>query len=205
MFDPDKWLRQQQRRQAWIGPAAVSAYISLAIQLACTGLSAIAMRQLERANLYIFVINILIGVFIIAVDQVCSHLNHSLRYFRISAERSRRRVRALGIKSDHVDRFVRALWMDPQIELTFRNRRVRSVELTVEALDVLSQTAARYGRRGRKVFLTNQEPIVEAMELIQSMPLATAEEILTEPLRDWLEDPVKFDPEGWALRVLGHL
>ena len=66
---------------------------------------------LAKAGLNIFVINILIGVLIIAVDQVCSHLNHSLRYFRISAERSRRRVRALGIKSDDVDRFVRALWM----------------------------------------------------------------------------------------------
>jgi len=98
----------------------------------------------------------------------------------------------------------RPLWLDPQIELTFRNRRVRSVELTIGALDVLSQTAARYGRRGRKVFLTNQEPIFKAMQLIQSMPLATAEEILTNPLRDWVENPVKFDPEGWALRVLGH-
>jgi hypothetical protein len=183
MFDPDKWLRQQQRRQAWIGSAAVSAYISVAIQLACTGLSAIEMRQLERANLYILAINVLIGVFIIAVDQVCSYWNHGLGYLRISAERSRRRVKALGIKSDHIDRFVRALWLDPQIELSFRNRRVRSVELTIEALDVLSQTAARYGRRGRKVFLTNQEPIFEAMRLIQSMPLATAEEILTNPMR----------------------
>jgi hypothetical protein len=53
--------------------------------------------------------------------------------------------------------------------------------LTIEALDLLSQTAARYGRRGRKIFLVDQEPIVNAIWLIEYLPLEDAEEVLVEP------------------------
>ena len=79
------------------------------------------------------------------------------------------------------------------------------MELTIEALDVLSQTAARYGRRGRKVFVVNQEPIVSAIRLIEWLPLEDAEEVLVEPLARWLEHPPEFDPEGWALPLFGRL
>jgi hypothetical protein len=81
---------------------------------------------------------------------------------RLSVAKSRSRIEALGIKSEQVDRFVNALWFNPEIEFRFRRKRFRSVELTIEAFDLLSQTAARYGRRGRKIFVVNQEPIVNA-------------------------------------------
>jgi hypothetical protein len=87
----------------------------------------------------------------------------------------------LGIKSEQVDRFVSALWFNSEIEFRFRSKRFRSVELTIEALDLLSQTAARYGRRGRKIFLVDQEPIVNAIWLIEYLPLEDAEEVLVEP------------------------
>ena len=114
------------------------------------------------------------------------------------------RIEALGIESEQVDRFVKALWLDPEIELRFRTTRFRSVELIIEALDLLSQTAARYGRRGRKVFIVNQEPIVRAIRLVEWLPLADAEKVLVGPLTNWLKHPPEFDPEGWALPLYGE-
>jgi hypothetical protein len=102
-----------------------------------------------------------------------------------------------------VDR-VNALWFNSEFEFRFRSKRFRSVELTIEAFDLLSQTAARYGRRGRKVFVVNQEPIVNAIRLIECLPLEEAEEVLIEPLTRWLEHPPEFDPEGWALPLFGE-
>jgi len=204
MVSPDIWLRRQLWQQVWRGPAAVSAYISIAIQLGCTALSSVVSRDLQSPSLYILLINVLICVLIILVDQTDSYRNHRLGFLRLSVAKSRSRIEALGIKSEQVDRFVDALWFNPEIEFRFRNTRFRSVELTIEALDLLSQTAARYGPRGRKVFVVNQEPIVSAIRLIECLPLEDAEEVLVEPLTRWLEHPPEFDPEGWALPLLGE-
>jgi hypothetical protein len=181
------------------GPAAVSAYVSITIQLGCTALSSVVPTNLEIASLYILLIDILIGVLLILVDQTDSFRNHSLGFLCISVAKSRSRIEALDIKSEQVDRLVNMLWFNPEIEFSFRNTRFRSVKLAIEALDLLSQTAARYGRRGRKVFVFNQEPIASAIRLIQCLPLEDAEEALVEPLTRWLEHPPEFDPEGWAL------
>ena len=204
MVSPDIWLRRQLWQQVWRGPAAVSAYISIAIQLGCTALSSVVSRDLQSPSLYILLINVLICVLIILVDQTDSYRNHRLGFLRLSVAKSRSRIEALGIKSEQVDRFVDALWFNPEIEFRFRNTRFRSVELTIETLDLLSQTAARYGRRGRKVFVVNQEPIVSAIRLIECLPLEDAEEVLVEPLTRWLEHPPEFDPEGWALPLFGE-
>ena len=204
MVSPDIWLRRQLWQQVWRGPVAVSAYISIAIQLGCTALSSVVSRDLQSPSLYILLINVLICVLIILVDQTDSYRNHRLGFLRLSVAKSRSRIEALGIKSEQVDRFVDALWFNPEIEFRFRNTRFRSVELTIEALDLLSQTAARYGRRGRKVFVVNQEPIVSAIRLIECLPLEDAEEVLVEPLTRWLEHPPEFDPEGWALPLFGE-
>jgi hypothetical protein len=125
-----------------------------------------------------------------------------LGFLRLSVAKSRSRIEALGIKSEQVDRFVDPLWFNSEIEFRFRRKRFRSVKLTIEALDLLSQTAARYGRRGRKVFVVNQEPIVNAIRLIECLPLEEAEEVLVEPLTRWLEHPPEFDPEGWGAPAL---
>jgi hypothetical protein len=115
------------------------------------------------------------------VDQTDPNRNHRLGFLRLSVAKSRSRIEGLGIKSEQVDRFVSALWFNSEIEFRFRSKRFRSVELTIEALDLLSQTAARYGRRGRKIFLVDQEPIVNAIWLIEYLPLEDAEEVLVEP------------------------
>ena len=204
MLSPDLWLRQQLWQQLWKGPATFSAYVSLSIQLGCIPLSAVVSRDLERPCLYILLINVLICVLIILVDQIDSRRNHRLGFLRRSVAKSRSRIESLGIKSEQVDRFVDALWLNSEIDFRFRSTRFRSVELTIEALDLLSQTAARYGRRGRKVFVVNQEPIVSAIRLLECLPLEDAEELVVGPLTKWLEHPPEFDPEGWALPLFGE-
>src|SRR6516225_9108408 len=77
--------------------------------------------------------------------------------------------------------------------------------LLILALDLLSRIASRYGRCGRKVFEANQNPIVSAMELFDCVPLPDADEMLIEPLRDWLKEPPAFDPEGWALTLFSKV
>jgi hypothetical protein len=129
MVSPDIWLRRQLWQQLWRGPAAVSAYISIAIQLGCTALSSVVLTDLQSPSLYILLINVLICVLIILVDQTDSYRNHRLGFLRLSVAKSRSRIEALGIKSEQVDRFVDALWFNPEIEFRFRNTRFRSVEL----------------------------------------------------------------------------
>jgi hypothetical protein len=204
MVSQEVWFRQQSFQQLWQGPAAVTAYVSMTTQLCGMALSAIFLRDLERATLCILVINLVICGSLLVTDQVTSYRNHRLDLLRFSAAKSRRRIKALGVESKQIDRFVKTLWIDPRIEVKFRSARFRSIELIIEALDLLSQTAARYGSRGRKVFLVNQEPLVSAMRLIEFLPLESADEVLTEPLASWLAHPPEFDPEGWALSVYGE-
>jgi hypothetical protein len=60
------------------------------------------------------------------------------------------------------------------------------------------------GSSGRKVFVVNQEPIVNAIRLIECLPLEEAEEVLVEPLTRWLQLSPEFDQEGWALTLFGE-
>jgi hypothetical protein len=145
-----------------------------------------------------------LGVLLILVDEIGSCLNHDLGLLRVSAAKSRDRIAKLGIRSKQVDRFVNALWLNPELKCTFKNMRLESVELMVLALDLLSRIASRYGRGAKKVFEANQCAMVSAMQLFESMPFADAEKMLVEPLRAWLKDPFEFDPEGWALPLLGE-
>jgi hypothetical protein len=104
----------------------------------------------------------------------------------------------LGIRCRQVDRFVDALWLNPELDVAFKSTRLQSVELMVLGLDLLSRIASRYGRSGRRVFEANQQPVVTAMELFECIPPADAEKVLIEPLRAWLKDPPEYDPEGWG-------
>ena len=105
------------------------------------------------------------------------------------------------MKSKQIDRFVDTLWLNRELEHRFRRTRLQSVELMVQALDILSRTASRYGRRGRKVFEVNQDVLVSAMWSFECLSFADAEEVLVEQLKAWLKDPPDYDPEGWALAL----
>jgi hypothetical protein len=66
----------------------------------------------------------------------------------------------------------------------------------VQALDCLSRTASRYGRRAKNVFESNREPIVNATQLFECLPFADAETEFLLKVR--LEAMPEFDPEGWS-------
>jgi len=87
--------------------------------------------------------------------------------------------------------------------LMARFTRLQSVELVLQALDILSRTASRYGPRGKKVFEVNQDTLVNVMRSLECLSFADPEEVLVERLKAWLKDPHKYDPEGWALALIG--
>jgi hypothetical protein len=184
-------------------PGAVATYLSMPVSLICVGLSAIGSTKLQGASLCILCLNIVLGILLILVDEIGSCRNHGLGLLRFSAVNSRARIEKLGIKSKQIDRFINALWLNPELEHRFRRKGLQSVELMVQALDILSRTASRYRRRGKKVFEVNEDAIINAMRLFECLPLADAEEVLVGPLKGWLELPPEYDPEGWALPLFG--
>lgn len=203
MRNPDTWLRQQIWQLLWQGPGAVSAYWSLPVPLVCTAFSLRGPPGLAVATCCILLVSVLLGLLLILVDEIGSCRNHDLGLLRLSAAKSRDRIAKLGIRSNQVDRFVDSLWFNPELTVAFRNTRLQSVELMVLGLDLLSRTASRYGRCGRRVFEANHYPMLRAMELFECVTLAEAEKILVEPLKSWLKDSPQYDPEGWALSLFG--
>jgi hypothetical protein len=152
MLNLDVWLHQQLREQIWKGPAAVSAYLSIATQLIGITLSALFLKALTGPSLYILSISGLLCVLLAWVDRLVSCRNHNLGLLQFSLAQSRHRIKAMGIRSEEIDRFAKRLCLDPGIVFSFRNSRFRSVELIVQGLDLLTRTAERYGTGGRKVF-----------------------------------------------------
>lgn len=201
-LSPESWLRRQLWRVLWQGPGAVSLYLSIPTPLICVALTLIDWSQLALVSLFILAANVALGVLFILADEIGSCRHNNLGLLRFSAANSRDRIERLGVKSKEVDRFLNSLWLDHELELSFRKTRVRSVELLVIALDFLSRLASCYGRGGRRVFEANQAPIVNAMRVLECLPVGQAEKALVEPLEHWLADPPEFDPEGWALPIL---
>ena len=202
MLDPDLWLRQQLWQQLWKGPGAISSYLSIPIPLACVGLSPIISMNFEVPSLCFLSISVLLGVLLILVDEIGSCRKHYLGLLRFSVTESRSRIEKIAVKSSEADRIFNALCQNSELESRFRSGRVQSFELMVQALDCLSRTASRYGRRGKKVFEANRHPIVSAIQLFECLPFADAEEEFVRLLKTRLEAMPEFDPEGWALRLV---
>ena len=200
-LNPESWLRQQLWRILWQGPGATSLYLAMPAPLLCFMLSLIDSSPLWLTTVFVLSASVAMGVLLIVADEIDCRRYHNLGLLRFSASKSRRRIEKLGIRSEQVDQFVNALWLDRDLEQKFKKTRVKSVELMVLALELLSRLAWYYGRGGRRVFEANQEPIVSAMELFDSLSIADAERVLVEPLKRWLREPPQFDPEGWALPV----
>jgi hypothetical protein len=203
MLNPDVWLHQQLREQLWKGPAAVSAYLSIATQLVGIMLSALFLRALTEPSLCILSISGLLCLLLARADRLVSCRNHNLGLLQFSLAQSRRRIKAMGIRSEEIDRFAKRLCLDSRIAFKFKNSRFRSVELIIQGLDLLTRTAERYGNRGRKVFCANEQPIVDAIRLLDYLPLEEAEEVIEQSLANSLKSPPQFDPEGWALSLYG--
>ena len=201
MVNLQVWFHQQLWLLLWKGPGAVSACLSASVLLICVCLSAISSTASQIASLGILSLNVVVGILLILVDEIGSCRSHRLGLLRFAATNSRSRIEKLGMKSKQIDRFVDALCLNPELEHRFQRTRLESVELMVQALDILSLTASRYGRRGRKVFEVNQAVLVSAMWSFECLSFADAEEVLVEQLKAWLKDPPDYDPEGWALAL----
>jgi hypothetical protein len=197
----DVWLHQQLREQLWKGPAAVSAYLSVGIQLIGITLSALFLKALTGPSVCVLSISGLLCVLLAWSDRLVSCQNHNLGLLQFSLAQSRHRIKAMGIRSEEIDRLAKRLCLDSRIAFKFRNSRFRSVELIIQGLDLLTRTAERYGTRGRKVFFINQEPIIDAIRLLDYLPLENAEEVIAQRLANSLKSPPEFDPEGWASAV----
>jgi hypothetical protein len=202
-LNPESWRRSQFWWLLWQGPGAVSVYLSVPTALICVALSLIYSSQLALASLFVLLVNLALGVLLILTDEIGCRRHHNLGLLRFCAAKSRSRFEKLGVKSEYVDQFLYTLWYDHDLELRFKKARVRSVELMVLGLDLLTRLSSRYGRRGRRVFEANQAPIVNAMRLFDCLPIAEAERVLVDPLEFWLQGWPEFDPEGWALSVFG--
>jgi hypothetical protein len=201
MLSLDVWLRRQLREQLWKGPTAVSAYLSLPMQLIGITLSALCLKALTGPSLCILSVSGLLCVLLVWVDRMVSRRNHNLGLLQFSLSQSRRRIKAMGIRSAEIDRFSKRLCLDSSIAFKFRNSRFRSVELIIQKLDLLARIAERYGSGGRKVFSANQGPIIDAIQLFEYLALENAEEVIEQRLMTSLKGPPEFDPEGWALEV----
>src|SRR5215469_508147 len=204
MLNLEAWFRKQSWLLLWKGQGAVSSYLSVPILLICVGLSAISSPESQVANLCILSLNIVIGILLMLVDEIGSCRSHRLGLLRFAAANSRCRIEKLGVKSKQIDRFVDTLCLNRELEHRFRRTPLHSVELMVQALDILSRTASRYGRRGRKVFEVNQGALVSAMCSFECLSFADAEKVLVEQLKAWLKDPPTYDPEGWAPALFGR-
>jgi len=201
MHSLDIWLHQQLRERLWKGPAAVSAYLSVPMQLVGITLSAVFLKALTGPSLCVLWMSGLLCVLLAWADRRISCRNHNLGLLQFSLSQSRHRIKAMGIRSEEIDRFVKSLCLDSRIAFKFRNSRFPSVELTIQKLDLLARTAERYGSGGRKVFCANQEAIIHAIRLIDNLPLEDAEEVIELRLANSLKSPPEFDPEGWASQV----
>jgi hypothetical protein len=107
----------------------------------CAGLSPIISTDFEGPSLCILSISILLGVFLILLDEIGSCRKHHLGLLRFSVTKSRSRIVKLAVNSSEVDCILNAL---SELKFRFRSRRLQSFELMVEALDCLP---SRCGRR----------------------------------------------------------
>jgi hypothetical protein len=128
MLNLDVWLHQQLREQLWKGPAAVSAYLSVATQLIGVTLSVLFLKALIDPSLYVLSISGLLCVLLAWVDRLVSCQNHNLGLLQFSLTQSRHRIKAMGMRSEEIDRFAKKLCLDSRIAFKFRNSRFRSVE-----------------------------------------------------------------------------
>ena len=152
MLNLDVWLHQKLREQIWKGPAAVSAYLSLPLQLVSTTLSALCLKALIRPSLYILSFSGLLCVLLVWIDKMLSCRNHNHGLLQFSLSQSRHRIKAMGIQSTELDRFADRLSLDSKIAVKFRNSRFRSMELIIQKLDLLARIAQRTAAVVEKCF-----------------------------------------------------
>jgi hypothetical protein len=195
----ERWYRGELVRALRNSPGAVSLYFSLLIGVLCSFLSFAVMREMETASMRVSFVMVFLSLNIMIYDLWSSVRNHGLFLIRRVGRRSESRMKRLKVESSSIFGFLDWLYADSDLEKPFRSQSRTSIETVVKALDRLSETAIRYGSRGKYVFEQNLEPFLAVDLLLRSDGKEFTSKPLAPKLTRWLEEVPYYDPEGWAL------
>jgi hypothetical protein len=118
------------------------------------------MSEMEIPTLGVFLAMVFLSLNFLINDLRSYLRNHGLLLVRRAAQRCESRMKELGVEASSVFALLHLLYADPGLERMFRVEPNESIETAVRALDRLTETATRYGSRGKYVFEMNQEPFV---------------------------------------------
>lgn len=195
----ERWYRGEFIRALRSAPGAVSLYFSLLIGVLCSFLSFTIMRELETASMGVSLAMVCLSLNLIIYDLWSYVRNHGLFLIRRAARRSESRMKRLKVESSSIFGFLDWLYTDSDLEKLFSSQSRTSIQTVVKALDRLSETAIRYGSRGKYVFEQNHEPFLAVDLLLRSDRKEFTSKPLPPELTRWLEEVPYYDPEGWAL------
>ena len=195
----DRWYRSELVRALRSGPGAVSLYFSLLTGLISSILTLVFMKEMGDVSIAVFLLMVFLSLNFVLWDLWLCVRNHSLLLLRHAARRSERRMKRLQVESISILGFLDWFYAEPELERLFRREPVEFIETVIKALDRLSETAVRYGSRGRYVFKQNQEPFLAVAALLESVGNEVVTNVLGPKLKKWLEDVPFYDPEGWSL------
>jgi hypothetical protein len=193
------WYRNELIQAFRSGPGAVSLYFSVLIGLLCSFLSFLFMSEMEIPSLGVSLAMVFLSLNFIINDLRSYLRNHGLLLVRRAAQRCEDRMKRLGVEASSVFAFLHWLYADPGIERVFRVEPNEFIETAVRALGRLTETAIRYGSRGKYVFEINQEPFMIIEVLLRSDEKELLSGELSPELKKSLEEVPYYDPEGWSL------
>jgi hypothetical protein len=195
----DRWYSRELIRSVERGPGAMSFYFSLVIGLLSSFLSFAYMKDMETASVVVSCGLVFLSLNFVIYDLWSYVQRHGLLLLRHVARRCANRMTRLQVESDSISGFLDRLYTDPELEGLFRTESNESVQTVVKALDRLSETAIRYGARGKRVFERNLEPFLAAEMLMRPLRGGPTSDLLGPELKRWLEEVPYYDPEGWSL------
>ena len=200
----DRWYRSELIRALRSGPGAVSMYFSLVIGLISSVLTLLFMKEMGNASVVIFLLMVFLSLSFVLWDLWLCVRDYRLLLLRRAARRSERRMKQLEVESNAIFGLLDWFYAEPDLERLFRTEPAESIEAVIKSLSRLSETAIRYGSRGRYVFEQNQEPFLTVAALLESVGNEGVTDPLSPKLKKCLEDLPFYDPEGWSLAASGE-
>ncbi len=200
----DRWYRSELIRALRSGPGAVSMYFSLVIGLISSVLTLLFMKEMGNASVAVFLLMVFLSLSFVLWDLWLCVRDYRLLLLRRAARRSERRMKQLEVESNAIFGLLDWFYAEPDLERLFRTEPAESIEAVIKSLSRLSETAIRYGSRGRYVFEQNQEPFLTVAALLESVGNEGVTDPLSPKLKKCLEDLPFYDPEGWSLAASGE-
>ena len=179
-------------------------YFSLLIGLISSVLTLVFMKEMGKTSVAIFLLMVFLSLSFVLWDLWLCVRDHGLSLLRRAARRSERRMKQLEVESSAIFGLLDWFYAEPDLERLFRTEPAESIEAVIKSLSRLSETAIRYGSRGRYVFEQNQEPFLAVAALLESVGNEGVTNLLSPKLKKWLEDLPFYDPEGWSLAASGE-